>query len=190
MPNSKQVAGPTGLGMTRYRQPAAGLATSRRARYATAALAVLAIGLGAAALYAAVAFPSAQARADFRDEVLVSARTSLVDLTSFSYRTLDEDIARIRAVTTEEFQQEAVDRIEDQRAEVTQAEVSAASEVAAAGITVMNADEATVIALLRTATTAGTAEAAPDQIPDQIFRVTLVLTRTGDRWLVSEIGGV
>ena len=64
---------------------------------------------------------------------LQAARSGVVDMTSFDYLTLDDDIAQIKRVTTGDLQKEAVDQLDSRRKQITDSQAVVNTEVVGAG---------------------------------------------------------
>jgi Mce-associated membrane protein len=149
-----------------------------------ALLALLALLLGAVAfLWFTRPVPSSVST-DYA-AVLAQARSQVVDMTSFDYLTLDDDIEQIRRVTTGDLQQESVDRLDSQRQALTDGQVIANTEVIAAGVTQADADDATVMLVLQL-----TQESAAAEQPEvSKYRVEVTLVKEDGRWLLSGLTG-
>jgi hypothetical protein len=136
-------------------------------------LAVLLVLLLAAAGYLWFTRPGESAvRAGHYAEALQAARSGVVDLTSFDYLTLDDDIEQIR-------------RVDERRQQITDAQAIVNTEVVGAGVTRANGDEATVLLIIESTqeSTAG------EQTQIVRYRIEVTLEKAGDRWLLSGIKG-
>ena len=71
-------------------------------------------------------------------EALQAARSGVVDLTSFDYLTLDDDIEQIRRVTTGDLREESVAELDERRQEITDLQAVVNTEVVGAGVTRAN----------------------------------------------------
>jgi hypothetical protein len=118
-------------------------------------------------------------------EVLQAARSAVVDVTSFDYLTIDDDVEQIRRVTTGDLREEAVARLEDQRQALAEGEVIVNTEVVAAGVTRADDDGATVVLAIQSTQE----NAASEQTQISKYRIEVELTRQGGRWLLSGITG-
>ncbi|WP_029433475.1 hypothetical protein [Blastococcus sp. URHD0036] len=117
-------------------------------------------------------------------DVLQAARSDVVDLTSFDYLTIDDDIEQARRVTTGDLTDESVSGLEGARQQIVDAQAVTSSEVVGAGVTRATEDEGTVVMVIAT-----TRQAAG--VPAQVRRdrIEVDLQREGDRWLLSAIRG-
>jgi Mce-associated membrane protein len=117
--------------------------------------------------------------------VLAQARSQVVDMTSFDYLTLDDDIEQIRRVTTGDLEEESVDQLDSRRQELTDAQVIVNTEVIAAGVTQADADDATVMLVIQS-----TRESAAAQQPEVAkYRIEVTLVKEDGRWLLSGLTG-
>jgi hypothetical protein len=149
-------------------------------------LAVLLVLLLAAAGYLWFTRPGESAvRAGHYAEALQAARSGVVDLTSFDYLTLDDDIEQIRRVATGDLREESVAQLDERRQQITDAQAIVNTEVVGAGVTRANGDEATVLLIIESTqeSTAG------EQTQIVRYRIEVTLEKAGDRWLLSGIKG-
>ena len=116
---------------------------------------------------------------------LQAARAGIVDVTSFDYVTLDDDIEQIRNVTTGDLAEETVQQLDASRQQITDAQAVVSTTVVGAGVGSADGDSATVFAVLQSTQQTSSAE----QAQVQRYRVEIDLTREGDRWLLSGITG-
>ena len=117
--------------------------------------------------------------------VLQAARSEIVDLTSFDYLTLDEDIAKVKRITTGDLRTEAVDQLNKTRDDVTKAQAVVSTEVIAAAVTQADSTHGTVVLFIQSTQKNNTVSQA--QVLQ--FHVEAQLTKVGDRWLLSGISG-
>jgi Mce-associated membrane protein len=118
-------------------------------------------------------------------QALQAARSAVVDLTSFDYLTLDDDIAQIRGITTGDLQDEAVKQLDDNRQTITQSESTVNTEVVAAAVTAADADHATVLLVIQSTQKNNTS----DQAQVTKYRIQATLEKHDGRWLLSGIAG-
>ena len=118
-------------------------------------------------------------------EALQAARSGVVDLTSFDYLTLDDDIEQIRRVATGDLRDASVSELEDRRQEITELEAVVNTEIIGAGLTRADTEEATVLLVIQ-ATQESTAS---EQVQISRYRLEVTLEKSGDRWLLSGITG-
>lgn len=118
-------------------------------------------------------------------QALEAARSEVVDLTSFDYVTLDQDIARIKSSTTGDLRNEAVNQLDKQRQQLTQAQAVVNTSVVGAGITRANGTDATAVLVIQsTQKTGGTQQAQVSR-----YRIEAQLKKVGGRWLLSGVTG-
>jgi Mce-associated membrane protein len=116
---------------------------------------------------------------------LQAARAGIVDVTSFDYVTLDDDLEQIRDVTTGDLQKESVDQLDQRRQQITDAQAVVNTTVVGAAVGAADDDAATVFAVLQS--TQQTSASTQAQV--QRFRVEITLKRVDGRWLLSGITG-
>jgi len=116
---------------------------------------------------------------------LQAARAGIVDVTSFDYVTLDDDIEQIRNVTTGDLQDESVEQLDASRQQITDAQAVVSTTVVGAAVGAADGDSATVFAVLQSTQQTS----ASEQAQVQRYRVEIDLIREGDRWLLSGITG-
>ena len=146
---------------------------------------LLVLLLGAAAfLWFTRPGESAVRTGDYAD-ALQAARSGVVDLTSFDYLTLDDDIEQVRRVATGDLREESVAQLDQRRQEITDAQAVVNTEVVGAGVTRADGDDATVLLVIES-----TQEStASPQAQIVRYRIRVELEKTDDRWLLSGITG-
>jgi Mce-associated membrane protein len=117
--------------------------------------------------------------------VLEAARSEVVDLTSFDYQTLDDDIAQARKITVGDLQKESVDQLTNNRKQLTAQQAVVNTQVVGAGVT--RADDSNGTVLLVIQSTQRTKPAAQPTIVR--YRIQANLTKVDGRWLLSGISG-
>jgi hypothetical protein len=176
--------GTEGIG-TDGEPPAAG----RRARLSIPVVPVLAALL--VLILAGVAFlwftrpGDSSVRTDDYAAALQAARSGVVDLTSFDYLTLDDDIEQIRRVATGDLRDASVTELEDRRQEIADLEAVVNTEIIGAGVTRVDTDDATVLLVIQ----ATQESAASQQVQVSRYRLEVTLEKSGERWLLSGITG-
>ena len=119
-------------------------------------------------------------------EALQAARSGVVDLTSFDYLTLDDDIEQARRVTTGDLRDESVEQLDSRRQEITDLQAVVNTEVVGAGVTRADADDATVLLVIQS-TQESTANPQAQIIR---YRIEVTLEKSDEgRWLLSGIKG-
>ena len=127
---------------------------------------------------------SAVATADYVD-ALQAARAGIVDVASFDYLTLDDDISQIQAVTTGDLATDSVDQLNSRRQDITDSQAVVNTEVVGAAVGAADDASATVFMVIQSTQTTG----ASQQAQVQRYRIEVDLTKDGDRWLLSGISG-
>jgi Mce-associated membrane protein len=117
--------------------------------------------------------------------VLQAARSEIVDLTSFDYLTYDEDIAKVKRITTGDLQKEVVDQLNKTRSDVTNAQAVVSTEVIAAAVTQADDEHGTVVLFIQSTQKNNTVTQA--QVLQ--YHVEAKLTKVDGRWLLSGITG-
>jgi Mce-associated membrane protein len=150
------------------------------------ALAVLLVLLLAAAGFLWFTRPgeSAVSTGDFR-QALQAARSGVVDYTSFDYLTLDDDIEQIRRISVGDLRDQGVARLDERRAEITEAKAVSSTEIVEAGVIRADGDDATVLLVIQS-TQESTASPQAQVVR---YRIEVSLEKDGDRWLLSGIKG-
>jgi hypothetical protein len=118
-------------------------------------------------------------------EALQAARSGVVDLTSFDYLTLDDDIEQVRRVATGDLRDEAAAELDGRRDVITQAEAVVNTEVVGAGVTRADQSSATVLLVIQSTQESN----ASDQAQVVRYRIEVELEKSGGRWLLSGIKG-
>jgi Mce-associated membrane protein len=148
-------------------------------------LLLLALLVGATAYLWATRPAASAVRTGDYVEALQAARSGVVDMTSFDYLTLDDDIEQIRRVSTGELREEAVDELDASRQQITDAEAVINTEVVGGGVTRATSSAATVWLVIQSTQESNQSEQA--QVAR--YRIEVELEKPGDRWLLSGIKG-
>jgi hypothetical protein len=118
-------------------------------------------------------------------EALQAARSGVVDLTSFDYLTLDDDIEQIRRVSTGDLREESVAQLDERRQQIADLQAVVNTEVVGAGVTRADAEDATVLLVIQS-----TQEStASPQAQIVRYRIEVTLEKADGRWLMSGIKG-
>jgi Mce-associated membrane protein len=149
-------------------------------------LLVLLLGLLAAGGFLWFTRPGESAvRTDDYAEALQAARSGIVDLTSFDYLTLDDDIEQVRRVATGDLEEQSVAQLDMRRQEITDLKFVTSTEVVGAGVTRADGEDATVLLVIQS-----TQESAPDPQAQIVrYRIEVSLEKEEGRWLLSGIKG-
>lgn len=118
-------------------------------------------------------------------DALQAARSAVVDLTSFDYLTLDDDIEQIRRIATGDLKKESVAQLDSRRQEITDAQAVANTEVVGAGVTSVDESDATVLMVIQ----ATQRSAASPQAQVVRYRIRVELEKVEGRWLLSGLAG-
>jgi hypothetical protein len=124
-------------------------------------------------------------RTDDYVAALTQARSNVVDMTSWDYLTLDDDIEQIRRVTTGDLRDQAVQQLDSQRKVITEAKTVVNTEVVSAGVTRADDEKATVVMVIQSTQEGGTGE----QAQVNRYQIQVDLVKKGERWLLSAITG-
>jgi hypothetical protein len=124
-------------------------------------------------------------RTDDYVEVLQAARSGVVDMTSFDYLTLDDDLEQIRRETTGDLKKEAVDQLDSRRKQITDTQATVNTEVVGAGVTSASPTSGTVLLVIQS-----TQKSSASQQAEVLrYRIRVDLKKQGGRWLLSGIAG-
>ena len=116
---------------------------------------------------------------------LQAARAGIVDVASFDYVTLDDDIEQIRNVTTGDLREESVAQLDERRQQIIDAQAVVNTTVVGAAVGAADEETATVFAVIQSTQQSNAAE----QAQVQRYRVEVDLQRVDGRWLLSGITG-
>ena len=116
---------------------------------------------------------------------LQAARAGIVDVASFDYVTIDDDIEQIRNVTTGELREESVAQLDERRQQITDAQAAVNTTVVGAAVGAADDDSATVFAVIQSTQQSN----ASEQAQVQRYRIEVDLQRVDGRWLLSGITG-
>lgn len=115
------------------------------------------------------------------DEILSAARSGVVDVTSFDYLTLDQDLAEIEEVTTGDLRVEVFGTLDDRREQLVTDQQVSSTEVVAASLTEASQSQATALIVLR----ARQESLLTPQETVTRYRVEVTLELVDGRWLLS-----
>jgi Mce-associated membrane protein len=118
-------------------------------------------------------------------EILQAARSGVVDMTSFDYLTLDDDLAQIRRETTGDLKKEAVDQLNSRRKQITDTQATVNTKVVGAGVTSATPTTGTVLLVIES-TQKSTASPQAEVLR---YRIRVDLKKENGRWLLSGIAG-
>jgi Mce-associated membrane protein len=118
---------------------------------------------------------------------LEAARSGTVDLTSFDYLTLDDNLRQIKAVTTGDLQTESLKALDGRRKDITTSQAVVNTKVieGGAGVTKATSTAATVVLVIET--TQKTKASIQAQVTR--FRIEVQMSKANGRWLLSGIAG-
>ena len=128
--------------------------------------------------------PSSVSTADYVP-VLTQGRQDVVDLTSFDYQTLDQDIAQVKKISVGDLQKNSVDLLQKGRQQFTDQQVVVNTEVVSAAVT--QAGDRTRRLMMVIQSTQQT-KASPTPKVSR-YRIQADLEQVGDRWLLTGITG-
>ena len=147
-----------------------------------AALVVLALVVGLVLTTAALR--REHALADARTSALEAGKQSAVALSSYNYKTLDQDFGAVASRSTPTFRDSFNQSSGSLRTVLQQYDATATSTVVAAGVTSASQDRAVVLVFLNQVATNTNQKAGPTT--DQ-SRVEVTLSRSGSRWLIDGV---
>ena len=124
-------------------------------------------------------------RTDDYVDALQAARSGVVDMTSFDYLTLDDDIEQIKRVATGDLEKEAAEQLDSRRQQITDSQATVNTEVVGAGVTRAGSDDATVLLVIQSTQKS----TASEQAQVVRYRIRVELTKEDGRWLLSGIAG-
>ena len=116
---------------------------------------------------------------------LEAARSGVVDLTSFDYLTLDDDIRQIQQVATGDLRKESTDKLNQNRKAITDSQAVFSTKVLGAGVTRAAPDSGTVVLVIETTQKSK----ASKQAQVVRFRIEVQVEKIDGRWLLSGITG-
>jgi Mce-associated membrane protein len=149
-------------------------------------LSVLLVLALAAAVVVGVVLAGQRSREADRDALLKAGRQTVVDFTTYEYRSWDADVQRVLADATGPFKDEFSTTAGQLKAPVVANKATSRGEVLEAGVVLTDADSAQVL-VVADATITNTA--APDgQL--RHYRIKLDMVRVGDAWLTAGLQAV
>jgi hypothetical protein len=117
--------------------------------------------------------------------VLTQGRQDVVDLTSFDYQTIDQDIAQVRKISVGNLQKDSVDLLQKGRQQFTDQQVVVNTEVVSAAVT--QAGDGTGRLMLVIQSTQRTKASSTPKVSR--YRIQADLQQVGGRWLLTGITG-
>lgn len=156
----------------------------RRLRHSligVAAIGVVALGASSALLLHQ--HQKLAAAQDLQQRYLQVARQSVLDLTTISASTVDDDVARVLERSTGTFRDQFGERADDFVSVVEQADVQATGSITEAGIE--NADDRTASVLV--AATSSVTNSSGAQEEPRVWRLRVTLDNAGESILVSDV---
>ena len=109
----------------------------------------------------------------------------IVDLTSFDYLTLDDDIAQAKKVAVGDLQKESVGQLNSQRQALTDQQAVVNTQVVGAAVTRADSTRGTVLLVIQS-TQQTKAATKPTVVR---YRIEVQLQKTDGRWRLSGISG-
>ena len=128
--------------------------------------------------------PSSVSTADYVP-VLTQGRQDVVDLTSFDYQTIDQDIAQVSKISTGSLRKDSVDLLQKGRQQIVDQKAVVNTEVVSAAVTQAGDDTGRLMLVLQT--TRRTKASATPAVSR--YRVQADLKKVGDHWLLTAITG-
>ncbi|MDI9896857.1 hypothetical protein QM797_19225 [Rhodococcus sp. IEGM 1381] len=154
-----------------------------RRRGLLAAVAVAIVSLGAVTVVELIHYQQFGAAQDRDQRYLQAARQSVLDLTTISAATVDDDVARVLERSTGSFREQFDQRSDDFVSVVQQANVQATGAITEAGIE--NADDNTASVLV--AATSNVSNSSGAQQESRVWRLRISLENDGQTILVSDV---
>ena len=172
----------TGTGPDSPAPPAEGAATASSRRTApwwlVALLAVLAVG----GLVLSAVLLSRPSDAALRDSAVEAGTRYTEFLTTFDARTIEEDVARMAAVSTADFAEEYRRTVEGLRPRIAQQQATSTGTVVGIGVERLEGDTATVLVAVDQELTA-----SGEQPRTEANRVRMRLVRDDGSWVVDDV---
>jgi Mce-associated membrane protein len=128
--------------------------------------------------------PSSVRTADYV-QVLEAARSGVVDLTSFDYLTLDDDIAQVKKIAIGDLQKESVDQLNSKRQDLTTQQAIVNTQVVGAAVTRADDSRGTVVLVIES-TQQTKASTQPTVVR---YRIEVQLQKVSGQWRLSGIAG-
>ncbi|OZD66947.1 hypothetical protein CH272_09935 [Rhodococcus sp. 05-340-1] len=153
----------------------------RRSLIGVAVLGVVALGASSALLLHQ--HQKLVAAQDLQQRYLQAARQSVLDLTTISASTVDDDVARVLERSTGTFRDQFGDRADDFVSVVQQADVQATGSITEAGIE--NADDHAASVLVAAKSSVTNSSGAQEE--PRIWRLRVTLDNAGESILVSDV---
>jgi Mce-associated membrane protein len=146
-----------------------------------ALLLVLLLG-GVGYLWATRPAASSVSTADYVG-VLTQGRQDVVDLTSFDYQTIDQDIAQVRRISVGSLQTDSVGLLQKGRQQFTDQQVVVNTEVVSAAVTQAGGGTGRLVLVIQSTQT--TKASTTPKVSR--YRIQADLKQVGDRWLLTGI---
>jgi Mce-associated membrane protein len=118
-------------------------------------------------------------------QVLEAARSGVVDLTSFDYMTLDDDIAQVKKIAVGDLQKESVDQLNSKRQQLTDQQAVVNTQVVGAAVTRADDSSGTVLLVIQS-TQQTKASSQPTVVR---YRIQVELEKLSGRWRLTGISG-
>jgi hypothetical protein len=118
-------------------------------------------------------------------QVLEAARSGVVDLTSFDYLTLDDDIAQVKKIAVGDLQKESVDQLDSKRQDLTDQQAVVNTQVVGAAVTRADDSRGTVLLVIQS-TQQTKASTQPTVVR---YRIRVELEKVSGRWRLAGISG-
>lgn len=143
-----------------------------------ALLGVLAVG----GLVLSAVLLSRPSDAELRESAVAAATRYTEFLTTYDARTLEEDVARMAAVSTEEFAEEYRGTVEGLQARIAEQQATSTGSVVGSGVERLEGDTATVLVAVDQEITA-----AGQEPRTEANRVRMRLVREDGSWVVADV---
>jgi Mce-associated membrane protein len=117
-----------------------------------------------------------------RTSALAAAKADAVALASYNYRDLNQDFAKVLAVSTPSFRQSFNSSSQSLKSVLTKYDATASASVSAAGVVSASTSRAVVLLFLDQTVTNTTQKKTTTQ-----SRVEITLLHSGGRWLINDV---
>jgi Mce-associated membrane protein len=119
---------------------------------------------------------------ELRESALTAARSYTTVLTTYDSRTLDDDVERVKRVSTEDFRSQYEQTIEELRETISSGQAVSVGEVIGTGLESLDGDEAVVLVAVNQEITSG---GQPPRTEANRVRVTLL--RQDGSWFLDDV---
>ena len=130
---------------------------------------------------------SVSAEESARDEALNAAGSSVEQILSYDYRTIEEDVDAAKELTTGALREQYDETAPSLLSQARQVRAIVQASVGSAGVVNVDGDRVVVLLFVDQATVKQVGDAAEPTTRIDQNRVRVTMSKVGDRWLVSEL---